>query len=678
MNGASTDIRFRAFRAATLTALVVYAAHVTVGLGGSGLDGFFQGWVYDSLILAAAASCLVKGAVDQNERPRWLCMGSALLAFFAGELYYTLHLSKLDEPPFPSLADAFYLAWYPAAYVGLVVSTRRQSGALRASLWLDGLVGALAVAALSAAVLLHPIMESTGGSKLEVATAVAYPVGDLLLLVFVVGLLALNGSELTRSWAMLAAGLALMAVADGIFLFQSVNGSYQEGAAPDVLWPAASLLLGYAAWMPSRREVLRLEGWRRLAMPAFFALIPIGLLVYGNLRGMNPLALGLAATSLVVVVARMALTFAENLRITASAQTAALTDALTGLGNRRRLMSDLEKELALADPADPRILVVFDLNGFKHYNDSYGHPAGDALLVRLAGQLSATIEDCGTAYRLGGDEFCAIVSASGPYGEAIVALANAALSERGEGFFVTSSHGAVVLGKESHEATDAMQIADRRLYAEKGERQRVVTREQVRDVLLQIVVETEPDLRAHIDDVAGLAHTVGRSLNLSAAEVDDLVRAAEFHDIGKVAIPDAILHKPGPLTDEEWDFMRQHTIIGERMLDVAPALSSVAKLVRWSHEWYDGTGYPDRIAGDEIPLGARIVAVCDAFHAMTSERAYSRPKQVSEAIAELRRGAGTQFDPVVVEAFCAEFERRTSLTGMWAMAQPDRMMVAAV
>ncbi|HEX6714731.1 MAG TPA: diguanylate cyclase [Thermoleophilaceae bacterium] len=671
-----TAVAVRIFRALTVAGLLGYAAHVGFGFGGSRLDGFFQDWVYDSLIFAAAASCFVKAATTRTARGRWLCLGFALLAFFAGELYYTLRLSRLENPPFPSLADAFYLAFYPLAYAGLVLFSPRESRRLRASLCLDGIVGALAVAALSSAVLLHPIIASTGGDKLAVATTVAYPVGDLLLLVFVVGLLALNGSEFTRSWAMLAAGLVLMAVADSGFLFESVNGTYVKGHLLDALWPAAALLLGHAAWQPSRRETVRLEGWRRLAMPALFALVPVGLLVYGNLRPMNNLALALAAASLVVAVARMALTFGENLRITASAQAAALTDALTGLGNRRKLVRDLEKELALTEPGDGRVLVLFDLDGFKHYNDSYGHPAGDALLIRLGRQLRNSVEGCGTAYRLGGDEFCAIVRADGECGHAVVAHANAALAERGEGFEVTSSHGAVVLHREAQEATEALQIADRRLYAEKGARQRSVAREQVRDVLLQVVVESEPELRTHIDDVAGLAHAVGRRLGLPSGELDDLVRAAEFHDIGKVAIPDAILHKPGPLDESEWSFMRQHTVIGERMLDVAPALATVAKLVRWSHERWDGAGYPDRLVGEEIPLGARIVSVCDAFHAMASDRPYSQSMKVDEAIAELRRCAGSQFDPTVVAAFCAEFEQSRRQPVMPRLVPIERSVAA--
>jgi two-component system, cell cycle response regulator len=427
-----------------------------------------------------------------------------------------------------------------------------------------------------------------------------------------------------------------------------------EGGALDALWPAAAVLLGLAAWQPVRRESARLEGWRMLAMPALFALVPVALLVYGNFKPMNRLALALAAAALVVAIVRMALTFGATLRMTAEATRAALTDALTGLGNRRALLTDLDAEVAMADPDDPSVLVLFDLDGFKDYNDAFGHPAGDALLVRLGHQLQDAMAGRGSAYRLGGDEFCVLLRDCGDGHADDVARALAALSDHGEGFHVTSSHGVVVLPQEARDTERALQLADGRLYTQKGVRRRQATTAQVRDVLLQMVSERTPDLRDHIDDVAALAHGVGQRLGLSPHELQELVRAAELHDIGKMAIPDAILDKAGSLDLPEWEFMRRHTVIGERMLHVAPALSGVAKLVRWSHEHVDGSGYPDGLRGSEIPLGARIVAVCDAFHAMTSERPYQRSLKPHEALAELARCAGTQFDPDVVAAIRAE------------------------
>jgi two-component system, cell cycle response regulator len=623
-------------------------------------------------------SCLVRGIVSPAERARWLSLGGGLLCLFGGELYYTLHLSQLEDPPYPSPADGLFLAFYPAGYAALVLFAPCVSRQLRAHLWLDGLVSSLAVAALAAALLLQPIATVTGGDRLEVATTLAYPLADVTLLVFVVGLLALNAWKSSRSWTLIAAGLATMAVADGIFLWQSAHGTYVEGQALDALWPAAVLLLGHAAWQPSVRASTRLEGWRLLAMPALFALVPVGLLVYGNLQPMNGLALVLAAAALVVAVARMALTFAGTLRITAEATTAALTDALTGLGNRRALLADLDAELARADENDPTVLVLFDLDGFKDYNDTFGHPAGDALLVRLGERLRSAVAGCGAAYRLGGDEFCTLLRLGDDRAGGDVDRAVAALHERGEGFQVATSHGTVILPAEAGESARALQLADQRLYAQKGVRRRQATTRQLRDVLLQMVSERTPDLRDHIDDVAALALGVGRRLGLRAHELHEVVRAAALHDIGKMAIPDAILDKPGPLDAAEWEFMRQHTVVGERMLHVAPALAGVAQLVRWSHERADGGGYPDGLQADEIPLGARIVAVCDAFNAMTSNRPYKRALGIDEAIAELQRSCGTQFDSDVVAAFRAELAEPASERAMARPAAPvdDRAPVA--
>ena len=147
----------------------------------------------------------------------------------------------------------------------------------------------------------------------------------------------------------------------------------------------------------------------------------------------------------------------------------------------------------------------------------------------------------------------------------------------------------------------------------------------------------------------------------AASSSKELGHAADLRDIGEVAVPATILTKPGPLTEGEWEFVRRHPVIGERILAAAPALAGAGRLVRATHERFDGTGYPDRLAGDAIPLEARIISVCDAYHAMTSERPYRRARPHAEAMDELRRGAGTQFDPAVVEAFVrtlAEAARR--------------------
>jgi diguanylate cyclase (GGDEF)-like protein len=328
-----------------------------------------------------------------------------------------------------------------------------------------------------------------------------------------------------------------------------------------------------------------------------------------------------------------------------------LTDALTGIGNRRKLKLDLERGLKDATTARPLLLMLFDLNGFKGYNDTFGHPAGDALLIRLASALAtAMTEQGGSAYRLGGDEFCILApvdpDATGP----IVAAAAQALSDHGPGFAITASYGAILLPQETRDVSEAMRLVDQRMYAQKTSGRRSTDR-QTRDVLLRALQERNPELAKRHAAVARLADAVGQRLGLSAQEQTELRQAAELHDVGKMGIPEQILAKRGPLDDEEWAFVRRHPLIGERIIGAAPALAQAAKLVRATHERVDGSGYPDGLVGEQIPLGARIIAVCDAFTAMTSARSYATPLPIPEAVAELRRCAGTHFDPTVVEAF---------------------------
>jgi diguanylate cyclase (GGDEF)-like protein len=329
-------------------------------------------------------------------------------------------------------------------------------------------------------------------------------------------------------------------------------------------------------------------------------------------------------------------------------ETAAASDVLTGLPNRRQLMTDLEGRAAR--PADPAVLLLFDLDGFKNYNDSFGHLAGDALLARLGQALERSVQPYGRAYRLGGDEFCVLAEASAR--AEVERLAPAALTEHGDGFAVTTSYGAVVIPGEAAGSSEALLIADQRMYADKNSG-RATARRQSTDVLLRALAERHPSLEGHLGGVAQLAEAVGRHLGIEGEALDHVRVAAELHDVGKVAIPDAILNKPGPLDDDEWAFMHRHTLIGERIVGAAPALGAVAKLVRASHERWDGDGYPDRTAGEDIPLGARIVAVCDAYDAIVADRPYRRGRSAAEAMDELQRCAGAQFDPAVVAAFAA-------------------------
>ena len=186
------------------------------------------------------------------------------------------------------------------------------------------------------------------------------------------------------------------------------------------------------------------------------------------------------------------------------------------------------------------------------------------------------------------------------------------------------------------------------MYLRKGERRPSVAREQTRDVLVRIMQAKQPGLTDHTSHVSRLAVAVAHQLELAGEQIDELARAADLHDIGKVGIPDAILAKPGALNPEEWELVRQHTLLGERILSAAAALRPVARIVRSSHERWDGCGYPDGLAGDAIPLAARIVAVCDAYDAMVSDRCYRTALSPERARQELILESGRQFDPDVV------------------------------
>jgi diguanylate cyclase (GGDEF)-like protein len=331
------------------------------------------------------------------------------------------------------------------------------------------------------------------------------------------------------------------------------------------------------------------------------------------------------------------------------------TDSLTGLGNRRKLMADLRE---ITTSGQPAVLVLLDLDGFKSYNDTFGHPAGDSLLTRVGARLQEATNGQGRAYRLGGDEFCSIWRIDEANRASAEGVSAAAMCERGEGFSITAAYGGVAMPTEAPNAEAALRMADLRMYSLKNG-SRSSSSIQSTGVLLQALAELRPELGPHVNAVMVLAEAVARHLDLSPHVIEQVRQAAQLHDIGKIAIPNAILEKSGPLSVQEWTFVRRHTIIGERILSAAPALADVARLVRSSHERYDGGGYPDALVGNAIPIGSRIISACDAFDAMTSDRPYRLAMTPHDALAELQSCSGTQFDPEVVAAFQAALSQPT-------------------
>jgi diguanylate cyclase (GGDEF)-like protein/putative nucleotidyltransferase with HDIG domain len=337
---------------------------------------------------------------------------------------------------------------------------------------------------------------------------------------------------------------------------------------------------------------------------------------------------------------------------------AAMTDPLTGLHNHRAFQEDLARELQRVSRTGlPLALMVLDIDDLKALNDAQGHQAGDDRLRTFADALQATIRGADCAYRTGGDEFAVILPDTAAAGA--VELADR-LSTPG-----FSSTAGITDTVEPRHRDDVLreaglaQLAARRIHqpvavysrdmlaiAERPDEQH---KRVLAAALARAVDAKDSYTRSHCQTVSQLASTIAGELGFDGERLNRLRLAGLLHDVGKIGIPDAILNKPSKLTDEEYEQMKRHSLLGFDIVDAA-GLHTEARWVRHHHERVDGGGYPDGLAGDEIPLESRIILVADAFEAMTSDRPYRKAPGREFALEELRRGAGSQFDPAVVEA----------------------------
>src|SRR5215218_7789029 len=354
----------------------------------------------------------------------------------------------------------------------------------------------------------------------------------------------------------------------------------------------------------------------------------------------------------------------------------ALTDPLTGLGNHRHFHERLERELLDADESGRDFsLCLVDVDDFKRVNDLYGHPTGDNVLA----QIAANLRQNGEAFRLGGDEFAVLLPQSD---EAEAVAAASAIVDRVSALdldhvgSITVSAGVATFPTQAPSRLELVRLADSALYwaKEHGKNRAHVYRPDVVELAELRRLAHGPDRAArfraaaslakavdardtytgsHSARVAELAARVAARLELDLEQIELARLAGSLHDLGKLAIPEEILRKPGPLTDPERMVLERHPQIGFRMLE-SLGVDPVADWVLHHHERWDGSGYPDGLRGERIPLGARIIFVADAYDAMTSERVYRRRVEPGEAVAELRRCAGSQFDPGIVDALACE------------------------
>jgi diguanylate cyclase (GGDEF)-like protein len=375
----------------------------------------------------------------------------------------------------------------------------------------------------------------------------------------------------------------------------------------------------------------------------------------------------LGAFSLMLLGLRRRVSAAHRAEIERLAS-AALTDSLTGLRNHRAFQEDLASALRRqARAREPVALILLDLNGLKAVNDTHGHQVGDDRLRALADGLSETFRGGDCAYRVGGDEFAVILAGVSAWDalEATQRLQTAlgkgaigvtigiadASGPRETDVLIREADLALIAGKRRHQAVT--------LYSPELQ-PAIGTVDIVRDAdhlnslstALALAVDAKDSYtRSHCQTVSQLCVLIATELALAPAFIGEMRLAGLLHDVGKIGIPDAILTKPTALTDAEYEQMKRHPILGAEIA-AAAGLGTEARWIRHHHERYDGNGYPDRLAGKNIPLGSRIILTADAFEAMTSDRPYRDAPGRDFAIAELKRHAGTEFDPEIVQAFC--------------------------
>jgi diguanylate cyclase (GGDEF)-like protein len=647
-------------------------------------DGLAARWLPVVVALTALSGCLVRVATVSEDRGAWSMFATAIGIWTLGSVFFELRVRGLDLGPSPTFSDACHVAFYPLCYLGMVQLVRRRVTRFASALWLDGLIGALAVGSVAAGIVLPPALDEAKEGLAGLVLQLVFPLGDMLLLAFVAGVMALNGWRPGRAWVVFGAAFGVLAFTHAIELSDTATGTTTTGVI-NLMWPLGMTLLALAAWHQSElRPQIRLEGWSLLVAPTLFGWVTVGLVGYGNFARLGPAGLVLAGLTLVVIMVRAGLTFRENAAIARELRedvAQSSRDALTELPNHRAFHEALRRELSLARRHGRELsVVVIDIDDFRAVNQAHGHHAGDAVLSEIALRIAATLRGEDVLARTGGQEFsCLLPSTGGQAAWRAAERARQAIADtpfEGVGAVTISAgvcdltfasdeaelirladgalywakiHGRNVVYRYSPEVMDVLSAEDR---AEQAERSRTLS---AITALARAVDAKDSTTQRHSERVGFVAASIAGLLGWQKERRAKLHEAGLVHDVGKIGVPDSILRKTSPLTVPEADVMKTHAALGARI--VQDVLSPEQALwVLHHHERWDGRGYPQRIAEEAIPEGAQILAVADAWDAMTANRHYRSALAVEEAVAELRAGRGTQWSPRAVDALLELWE----------------------
>jgi diguanylate cyclase (GGDEF)-like protein len=444
--------------------LAVQWVHAVSGIGGAAAAAFFGRWTYDAIVILAGVSLLTRGAGARSARGTWLLLGVGLLSKAVGDVIYSL-AGDLAAVPVPSVSDPFWLAIYPCAYLALLLLVRDRVRTALAATRLDGVICGVTVAAALACITLPAAFSAGAGASFwEQATDLAYPAGDLVLIGAIVSAIALSGWRIDRTLGTLGLAILVWETADLMYMF-SVTGTGGNIADALVLTGVAGMALAAIYDRPAIADEDVAE--RGLFVPVAFGAVALVILIGGAVLRLEVSGLCLAALALALVLIRMKLALSENRALLHQSTVQARTDPLTELGNRRQLTRDLTRLAHETGGARTLAVVMLDLNGFKAYNDTFGHAAGDALLVQLAASLKAAVNGRGNVYRLGGDEFCVLAPCDTHETAPLSALCQGALAARGDGFSISAAHGLALVPTEARDTSDALALADARMYANK-------------------------------------------------------------------------------------------------------------------------------------------------------------------------------------------------------------------